>query len=74
MPTPLRFYRRMHDMTQAKLAETLGVSQTLIHRYEKGQLPIPENLIPKIAQALGIHERLLAPDSLEKGEPTHATS
>lgn len=73
MATPLRFYRRMRDMTQQQLGQAVGVSQSAIHHYETGRLFIPDALLPKFAIALGIDHKLLAPPPKRNEETTHVS-
>jgi Helix-turn-helix. len=50
-----RIARRRKDsqLTQAQLAETLGVSQPTMNAYELGQRRIPVSALPTLARALG---------------------
>lgn len=45
-------YRKAQDMTQAELAEQLGVSQQAMNSFEKGRRRVPVSLLPVIAQVL----------------------
>ena len=75
MATPIRFYRRLKDMTQCELARAVGISQPTLHRYEQGLFPAPEDTLTKIAQILRINRKLLvtAPPQHEITEgATHA--
>ena len=44
--------RRARNVTQAQLAETLGVSQQTIQAYEAGRRRIPVSALPVVARAL----------------------
>jgi transcriptional regulator with XRE-family HTH domain len=44
--------RKAQDITQAQLAETLGVSQQAMNSFEKGRRRVPVSLLPAIAQTL----------------------
>ena len=47
--------RRRHGLTQQALAEQLGVTQTQIHRLEKGLITDPHmSQVKALAQALGV--------------------
>lgn len=45
-------YRKVQDMTQAELAEQLGISQQAMNSFEKGRRRVPVSLLPVIAQVL----------------------
>jgi transcriptional regulator with XRE-family HTH domain len=40
-PAMLKIWRRKHTVTQGELAELLGVHISTIHRWERGNVPIP---------------------------------
>lgn len=44
--------RKARNVTQAQLAETLGVSQQTIQAYEAGRRRIPVSALPVVARAL----------------------
>jgi transcriptional regulator with XRE-family HTH domain len=46
--------RKEQGLTQAQLAELLGISQQLVGFYERGVRRIPVDLLPKAAQMLGV--------------------
>jgi transcriptional regulator with XRE-family HTH domain len=46
--------RKEHGLTQAQLAEQLGVSQQLVAAYESGERCVPTDTLPRIATALGV--------------------
>jgi len=46
--------RKEMDMTQAQLAEALGISQQLIAAYEAGSRKIPASLLPTLAKMFAI--------------------
>jgi transcriptional regulator with XRE-family HTH domain len=46
--------RAAAGLTQAQLAERLGVSQVTILDWEKGKRPVPRERVPALAAALGI--------------------
>lgn len=45
----LKSLRREHDVTQAEIAEMLGVSTTTITNYENGNRKMPIDMVVKIA-------------------------
>lgn len=56
--------RKDQDITQAQLAELIGVTQQTINSYETGRRRVPVSLLPAIAKRLGIAvEALLTDDS-----------
>ena len=56
--------RRESHLTQAQLAETLGVSQPTMNAYEMGQQRIPVSALPVLARTLGVSlEELLGESS-----------
>lgn len=61
--------RRARNVTQAQLAETLGVSQQTIQAYEAGRRRIPVSALPVVARALSASlEDLFG----ETGQPARA--
>lgn len=44
--------RKAQDITQAQLAEQLGISQQAMNSFEKGRRRVPVSLLPVIAQQL----------------------
>ena len=44
--------RKTQDITQAELAERLGISQQAMNSFEKGRRRVPVSLLPVIAQTL----------------------
>lgn len=44
--------RKAQDITQAQLAEQLGISQQAMNSFEKGRRRVPVSLLPVIAQTL----------------------
>ena len=45
-------HRKAQDITQAELAEQLGISQQAMNSFEKGRRRVPVSLLPVIANAL----------------------
>ena len=57
--------RKELGMTQAKLAETLGISQQLIAAYETGGRKIPASLLPILAKLFAVSlEQLVGMETL----------
>jgi len=52
MKTKLKQFRVAAHMTQAKVAEAVGVTQPNYHRWESGSAPIPDEKLKKLAKAL----------------------
>ena len=52
--TPLAFWRKKRDLTQAALAEVAGISQAFLSEIEAGQKPGTAATLKKIADALRI--------------------
>jgi transcriptional regulator with XRE-family HTH domain len=50
----LRFYRRLRDVEQKDLATLLGVTTSMISRYEQGKADIRAHDLFKIAQFLSV--------------------
>lgn len=56
--------RKEQDITQAQLAELIGVSQQTMNSYETGRRRIPVSQLPEVAKRLGVAtEALLTDDS-----------
>ena len=45
----IREIRRAHNITQKELADAIGVSETIVSRYEKGVVTPPTNRLKLIA-------------------------
>lgn len=46
--------RKEQDLTQAQLAELLGISQQSVASYEVGRLRIPASMLPRLAEVLAV--------------------
>lgn len=57
--------RKERGLTQAQLAEALGIAQQTLGHYEVARARIAADLLPRLAEALDI-----SLDELLKGEPT----
>lgn len=56
--------RKQQDITQAQLAELIGVTQQTVNSYETGRRRVPVSLLPAIAKRLGVSvEALLSDDT-----------
>lgn len=51
--------RRSQGLTQEQLAKAVGVSQVAIHRYETGMREPDEDVLARVAEALGLTPRFL---------------
>ena len=49
----IKFYRQKLNMSQAKLADILGVSQTAVSKWEKGVISPRTNILKKLAELFG---------------------
>jgi transcriptional regulator with XRE-family HTH domain len=47
-------FRKARDITQAQLAETLGLTQQTFQSYESGRRRIPVSAMPAVARALSV--------------------
>lgn len=66
----VRDLRKEQDLTQAQLADLLGISQQLVALYERGQHRMPLDLLPEVARLLGVSvEEVLGvtPQSARRG-------
>ena len=65
---PLRTYRETHQpkLSQAALAERLGVARLTVVRWETGERKIDVSLVPKVSEATGIPAKELRPDAYER--------
>ena len=53
--TSIRELRKAAGLTQARLAEKIGVTYQMVQKYEKGKGQIGVNRLFTIAKALGVH-------------------
>jgi transcriptional regulator with XRE-family HTH domain len=53
----LRTLRVLAGIPQWRLAKVLGISQTVISTWERGEYAIPQGRIPQVMAALGIHKK-----------------
>lgn len=60
--------RKEQHLTQAQLAESLGISQQLVGFYERGARRIPVDLLPKAARILGVSVEELLGLKAENGK------
>lgn len=54
LPDRLRAIRQRRDLTQAELAEKVGVFQTAISQFEQGRAQPSIETLYRIAEALGV--------------------
>ena len=59
--TSLRAFRLAFGITQAELAERVGVHRSLISRIERGLVPSWPRFRQAVSQSLGVPEALLFP-------------
>jgi len=64
-------FRKMRGLTQAQLAETIGISRLLLSDYERGKVRVYADILARIATALTISPAKLLYDSGEL--PSSAT-
>ena len=50
----IRDLREDHDLTQAEMAELLGVKQTTYSKYELGKINVPAEMFMKLADLYGV--------------------
>jgi len=67
---PLKTYRetRTPKMSQAELAERLGVARLTVLRWENGDRKIGPSIIPAVTKETGIPAKELRPDLIEEHE------
>ena len=58
----LRLLRKQHKLTQAELAEALGIAERTIIRWEKGYVVIPRPALKILADFFKVAPTDLAPD------------
>lgn len=61
-PTPLHFWRRKREITQAQLAEHVGIAQSYVASLEKGERKGDPGLFKKLASALNVPMEMLVAD------------
>lgn len=68
--SPLRTFRQAHEpkLSQAALAEKLGVTRLTVTRWESGTRKIDPDLVPTVAERTGIPAKELRPDLIAKHE------
>lgn len=66
--SPLRTYRKSQEpkLSQAALADRLGVTRLTVTRWESGARKIDPDLVPLVAEKTGIPAKDLRPDIVEK--------
>ena len=65
MAHPLTIYRTRHNLSQAKLARLLNVSNATVCRWEAGNRKVDRDRLRDIAERTGIPVRDLRPDLAE---------
>jgi len=61
----LRFLRKQRNLTQADLAQALGIAERTIIRWEKGYVVIPRPALETLAQFFQVAPTDIAPDLAE---------
>lgn len=66
--SPLKAFRQNQEprLSQAALAERLGVTRLTVTRWESGARKIDPDLVPLVAEKTGIPAKDLRPDIVEK--------
>lgn len=66
--SPLKAFRQKQEpkLSQAALAERLGVTRLTVTRWESGVRKIDPDLVPLVAERTGIPAKELRPDIVEK--------
>jgi DNA-binding transcriptional regulator YdaS (Cro superfamily) len=70
---PLKTFRDAHTpkLSQAALAEILGVARLTVNRWENGDRKIDPDLVPVVSEKTGIPAKDLRPDIVEKHIATY---
>ena len=50
----IQYYRKLAGLTQNQLCEMINTKQYNLAKYERGTLGVPNEIIPQIANALGV--------------------
>ena len=64
----IRRYRKLRGMTQAQLAEAVGLTEGAVRHYESGIRAVKPELLESIAAALGVSVNALKDYGVETGE------
>jgi transcriptional regulator with XRE-family HTH domain len=66
--SPLKTFRQKQEpkLSQAALADRLGVTRLTVTRWESGARKIDPNLVPLVSEKTGIPAKQLRPDIVEK--------
>ena len=67
----IRLYRQKHGLTQAELAEAVGIGQTALSRYENDQRRPQRRTLQRIAKTLGVRYDELLPTWTREGVARH---
>jgi predicted transcriptional regulator/DNA-binding XRE family transcriptional regulator len=62
----IRAVRRQHNLTQAKMAERLGISPSYLNLIEHGRRPLSAELLIKLAQAFAIDLKAFGGDDQDR--------
>ena len=69
--TLIRALRQRRQMTQAQLAERIGVSDKAVSKWERGRGAPDISLLPALSEALGVDTKALLQGDLEENEMTN---
>ncbi len=61
----IRELRQEKNISQKDLADAIGVTASVLSRYESGQIPVPQDRLMAIASALDVDYAVLLPDGYE---------
>lgn len=67
----IRTLRQRRQMTQAQLAERIGVSDKAVSKWERGRGAPDISLLPALSEALGVDTKALLRGDLEENEMTN---
>lgn len=70
----IRAARTLRRMSQAALAEILGVTQSAVCRMEQSEFPPALDMIERVARALEVPPASLLPDGFVRGNASSAPS
>jgi transcriptional regulator with XRE-family HTH domain len=67
-------HRKRIGLTQTKLANQIGISQTLLSDYETGRLQLSAEMVIRIAQTLGVRTGTLLGEETKNMPDNHSVS
>ncbi|MFH1236679.1 MAG: helix-turn-helix transcriptional regulator [Parcubacteria group bacterium] len=72
--TLIREIRKEANLTQAELAQVLGVSTVLITMIETGEKDVSKNLITRLAKKMSVHPSSITPFIFMTEDTQHTTN